>query len=93
MCTQRQSGCNLAATGNSAGGQHGHAVATGLDHLGHQHHGGNLASVTARLGALGHDHIDTSCDVAHRVLGFATQGANQDTAITQLGHHVRRRRT
>ena len=49
---------HLAAAADAAGGEHRHVRADGVDHLGHQHHRGDLAAVAAGLGALGDDDVD-----------------------------------
>lgn len=89
---QRQAGGDLAATGNAASGQHRHFASAGFNHLGHQHHGGDLAGVAAGLGALGDDHIDPGLHMAGRVVGLAAHRADHDLALAQQGDYIRRGR-
>ena len=65
---------DLAAPRDAAGGQHGrrrHRV----DHLGHQHHGRDLAGVAAGLGALRDDQVHAGGGVPARVFGGSGQAA------------------
>ena len=68
---------HLAAPGDAAGGQH-RAGRHGVDDLGDEHHGGDLAGVAAGLVALGHDDVDAGGHVALGVLALAGQGGDGD---------------
>ena len=61
-----------ASTGTSRTGS------DGLDHLGNQHHGGDLTAVAAGLGALRDDEVDAARDLLDRVLIGADQRGDGD---------------
>jgi hypothetical protein len=52
------------AVDDAAGGHHRDPVADRVDDLGHQGHGGDLAGVASRLGALGDDEVAAGLDGA-----------------------------
>ena len=62
-----------------------------FDHLGHQHHGGDLAAVAAGLRALHHQDVDAGVDLADGVLLGADQGRHRHAVLLAHLDHRRRR--
>lgn len=60
----------------------------GLDDLGGEHHGGDLAGVTARLVALGDDDVDAALLVFAGVPGAAYQGGDEHALLVGAGDDV-----
>ncbi len=59
-----------------------------VDHLGDQHHAGDLAGVPARLVALRDHDVDAAGHVPGRVLGLAGQRGDRDAVIVRGRDHV-----
>ena len=75
----------IAARGEHRGGRHG------VDDLGHEHHGGDLAGVAPGLGALGHDDVHAGGAVALGVRGGAGQGGHDHPGVMGPGDERGRR--
>ena len=54
-----------------------------VDHLGGEHHAGDLARVSSGLVALRHDDVDAVAHVGQRVLGRTGQGGHLDTVLVR----------
>ncbi len=68
-----------------AGRDHRHPIADGVDDLGHERHGGDLAGVAAGLGALGHDDVASGLDRGDGVADLAAHVHHQHVlAVAQL---------
>ncbi len=74
---QGEPGGDLFTRTDAAGREHGQRV-DGADDFGGEHHGGDLAGVTAGLVALGDDDVDTGVPVVPRVPGAAREGGDED---------------
>jgi hypothetical protein len=62
-----------------------------LDHLGHQHHGRDLAAMAAGLGALHDENIDAGRDLAERMLLGTDQCRHRHAVLlAHLDHRLRR---
>ena len=77
---ERHGGGHLPAAADAAGAEHGHR-GDGVDDLGDEDHGADLAGVAAGLGALGDDDVDAGLDVALGVHGLAGEGADEPTLL------------
>ena len=88
--TQRQGCGHLAAPADASRPEHGQV--DGVDNLGDQHHGADLAGVAAGFVSLGDDDVHSSSLVALGVHRPARQGANQLAGILGRIDHVLRRR-
>jgi hypothetical protein len=83
----------MASGHDAAGGQHRHVADRFycLDHLGHQHHGRNLATMAAGLGALYHQDIDAGRDLTERMLLGADQCRDRHAVLlAHVDHRLRR---
>ena len=88
---ERQRRRHLPAGGDAAGGEHRrrrHRV----DDLRHQHHGGDLAGVTAALGALRDDEVDAGLLVRDRVIDATGERRHRDARRVRPLDQPRRRR-
>ena len=73
-------------------GEHGHVGADRVDHLGDEHHRGDLAAVAAGLGALRDEHVDALHHLALGVRLRADERADEDAVLVRLLGDVGRHR-
>jgi hypothetical protein len=71
---------HLAAPTDATSTQHRDRC-DGVDHLGDEHHGSDLAGVATGLGTLGDDDVDTGLHVALGVHRLAGQGTDEATLL------------
>ena len=83
---------DLAAAADPARGEHRDARAHGVNDLGYQDHGGDLAGVPARLVALGDHDVHAVGDLPAGVLRLPGQRGHQHAALVRAGDDVGRRR-
>ena len=81
--TQREGRADAATVGDAAGGDDGNG--NGLAHAGHERHGGELADVTTRLGALGDHGIDAKALHAPGLRRGGDDGNDLDAGIAPHG--------
>ena len=78
-------GGQAAAVEDASGRDDGHPAADGVDDLGDEREGRDLAGVPAGLGALGHDEVASGIDGTHRVLDLAAHADDDDVvAVAEL---------
>ena len=78
---EREGGGETPAVEDAAGRDHGHAVADGVDDLGHERHGRHRPGVAAGLGALGDDEIAAGLDRGDRVAHLAAHVDHDDVVV------------
>ena len=78
---QRHRRRDLATAADAAGGEDGRR-GHGVDHVGHEDHGPDLAGVAARFGALRHDQIDAGGLVALSVNDAPGEGGDSNARPT-----------
>ena len=88
-----------SAASDAAGREHRDVGTDRVDHLRHEHHGGDLPRVAAGFGALRDDDVHAHRALRLRVLGLSAQRADEDAAadhaimkgqqiVDQLGERV-----
>ena len=79
-------GCQAAAVGETAGGDHGHLDR--VQHLRQQHRAGHRTGMTATLAALHDEHVDAELHHFLRMLDRTDGGDAGDAGLTETRDHL-----
>ncbi len=85
-----QCGGQATTVDDAARRHHGHSLTDGVDHLGHQREGGDLARVASSLGPLGHHDVAASLHRRDGVAHLSAHADDEDVAAVAEVHHVTR---